>query len=34
MRLNGSASFKKGALIYLEGHLQTRKWVDKDSIER
>jgi single-strand DNA-binding protein len=25
---------KKGALIYLEGHLQTRKWVGKDSIER
>ena len=25
---------KKGALIYLEGHLQTRKWVGKDNIER
>lgn len=25
---------KKGALIYLEGHLQTRKWIGKDGIER
>lgn len=25
---------KKGAQIYLEGRLQTRKWTDKDGIER
>lgn len=25
---------KKGAKIYIEGQLQTRKWVDKDSVER
>src|SRR5499425_522198 len=25
---------KKGAKIYLEGQLQTRKWTDKDNIER
>jgi len=25
---------KKGALIYLEGHLQTRKWLGKDGVER
>lgn len=25
---------KKGALIYLEGHLQTRKWIGKDGMER
>src|SRR5881296_2076821 len=25
---------KKGSKIYLEGQLQTRKWTDKDNIER
>ena len=25
---------KKGSGVYLEGQLQTRKWTDKDSIER
>jgi single-strand DNA-binding protein len=25
---------KKGAKLYIEGSLQTRKWTDKDSIER
>lgn len=25
---------KKGAKIYLEGQLQTRKWTDKDGVER
>lgn len=25
---------KKGALIFIEGHLQTRKWTGKDGIER
>ena len=25
---------KKGAKVYLEGALQTRKWTDKDNIER
>ena len=25
---------KKGAKVYLEGQLQTRKWTDKDNIER
>ena len=25
---------KKGSSIYLEGRLQTRKWVDKEGIER
>jgi single-strand DNA-binding protein len=25
---------KKGSKVYLEGQLQTRKWTDKDSIER
>ena len=25
---------KKGALVYIEGHLQTRKWTGKDGIER
>lgn len=25
---------KKGSQIYIEGQLQTRKWTDKDSIER
>jgi single-strand DNA-binding protein len=25
---------KKGALIYIEGHLQTRKWQDKDGSDR
>ncbi len=25
---------KKGALVYVEGHLQTRKWTGKDGIER
>lgn len=25
---------KKGTLIYVEGHLQTRKWTGKDSVER
>src|ERR1039457_1463110 len=25
---------KKGALIYIEGKLQNRKWTDKDGIER
>jgi len=25
---------KKGSKIYIEGSLQTRKWIDKDLIER
>lgn len=25
---------KKGSQIYIEGRLQTRKWTDKDSVER
>lgn len=25
---------KKGSSVYLEGRLQTRKWTDKDGIER
>lgn len=25
---------KKGALVYVEGHLQTRKWTGKDGFER
>lgn len=25
---------KKGAKVYIEGQLQTRKWTDKDNIER
>lgn len=25
---------KKGSKVYLEGALQTRKWVDKDGVER
>lgn len=25
---------KKGALVYIEGALQTRKWTDKDGVER
>lgn len=25
---------KKGSSVYLEGKLQTRKWVDKDGVER
>jgi single-strand DNA-binding protein len=25
---------KKGAKLYIEGSLQTRKWTDKDNIER
>jgi len=25
---------KKGSLIYVEGKLQTRKWTDKDNIEK
>lgn len=25
---------KKGALVYIEGHLQTRKWTGKDGVER
>jgi single-strand DNA-binding protein len=25
---------KKGALIFVEGHLQTRKWTGKDGVER
>jgi single-strand DNA-binding protein len=25
---------KKGRSVYIEGRLQTRKWTDKDSIER
>ena len=25
---------KKGALVYIEGHLQTRKWTGKDGQER
>ncbi len=25
---------KKGSKVYLEGQLQTRKWTDKDNIER
>lgn len=25
---------KKGAKVYIEGQLQTRKWVDKDGVEK
>ena len=25
---------KKGSTVYIEGRLQTRKWTDKDGIER
>jgi single-strand DNA-binding protein len=25
---------KKGSLVYLEGRLQTRKWTDKDGVEK
>lgn len=25
---------KKGASVYIEGKLQTRKWTDKDGVER
>lgn len=25
---------KKGALVFIEGHLQTRKWTGKDGVER
>ena len=25
---------KKGTQIYIEGKLQTRQWIDKDSIKR
>ena len=25
---------RKGTLVYIEGHLQTRKWTGKDGIER
>ena len=25
---------KKGALVFIEGHLQTRKWVGKNGIDR
>lgn len=25
---------KKGRSVYLEGHLKTRKWTDKENIER
>ena len=25
---------RKGALVYIEGHLQTRKWTGKDGVER
>jgi single-strand DNA-binding protein len=25
---------KKGALVFVEGHLQTRKWTGKDGVER
>lgn len=25
---------KKGSLVYVEGNLQTRKWTDKDGIEK
>jgi single-strand DNA-binding protein len=25
---------KKGAQVYIEGRLQTRKWTDKDGVER
>ena len=25
---------KKGSTIYVEGQLQTRKWTDKDGVER
>lgn len=25
---------KKGSQIYVEGHIRTRKWTDKDNIER
>lgn len=29
-----SQHLKKGALVYIEGYLQTRKWVGKDGFER
>lgn len=29
-----SKHFQKGQEIYLEGRLQTRKWTDKDNVER
>jgi len=25
---------RKGALIYVKGHLRTRKWTDKDQVDR
>lgn len=25
---------KKGSLVYVEGKLQTRKWMDKDGVEK
>lgn len=25
---------KKGSQVYIEGRLQTRKWIDKDGVER
>ncbi len=25
---------KKGALVFIEGHLQTRKWTGKDGVDR
>ena len=25
---------KKGSLVYIEGHLQTRKWTGKDGVDR
>ena len=28
------AYLKKGSTVYLEGQLQTRKWTDKDGIEK
>lgn len=31
---NAERLLKKGSTIYLEGKLQTRKWQDKDGIQR
>ena len=30
----GADYIKKGSKVYIEGHLQTRKWQDKAGIER
>lgn len=28
------ARLRKGAMVYVEGQLQTRKWTDKEGVER